>query len=60
MFNSLCNILLVFSLFQLSMVFIFEVNLENKFWGGKPHSFVKLKLQSSQATLISRCHFEKY
>ena len=39
---------------------ISEVNLENRLWGGKPHFFVNLKVQSSQATLISRCRFEKY
>ena len=39
---------------------IFEVNLEYILWGGKPHSFGELKLTSSQTTLISRCHCEKY
>lgn len=33
---------------------------EDRLWGGKPHSFGELKLTSSQATLISRCHCEKY
>ena len=33
---------------------------EDRLWGGKPHSFGELKLTSSQATLISRCHCENY
>ena len=40
-----------------SLIRISEVNLENTL-GGKPHSFVVLKHQPSQTTLISRRHCE--
>ena len=54
------------------LVLVFEENFEYRLWGRKRHTFAKLKLSakahsfgelklpSSQATLFSRCRFEKY